>query len=184
MLTADFVHDTETDEDEASVKAEEDADGEDEWYPDAVPEARSLPSAPFNSPTARNARPNRQSAARTEGTPNLNLVLMSANSLTGPCSFFIFQEEFVVRYLYNRFRQFGQPALKKIAEFSIDAICPKKQTRYPYGDDDNEKEVPLWWPSEEVSRFRGPHHMNMYGMKSSRASVSGHADSVKSEPLW
>ncbi|PPJ50421.1 hypothetical protein CBER1_05541 [Cercospora berteroae] len=80
-------------------------------------------------------------------------------------SFRIDDTEAVTAFLLNRVKRMQQLANKKIAKAWIKGICPKKQAKYPYQNNKQEKEtgikpeVPAWWPDMQVCRFIEPDHI-------------------------
>ncbi|USW51710.1 hypothetical protein Slin15195_G050290 [Septoria linicola] len=81
-------------------------------------------------------------------------------------SFRIDDSEAVVDFLVSRLKRMQQLADKKIAKAWIKGICPKKQAKFPYQNNKQEKEtgikpeVPAWWPDvDTVCRFIEPDHI-------------------------
>ncbi|KAF2212035.1 hypothetical protein CERZMDRAFT_84978 [Cercospora zeae-maydis SCOH1-5] len=94
-------------------------------------------------------------------SPNETLVEPQAP----PKSFRINDTEAVTAFLLNRIKGMQQLANKKIAKAWIKGICPKKQAKYPYQNNKQEKEtgikpeVPAWWPEMQICRFIEPDHI-------------------------
>ena len=91
-------------------------------------------------------------------------------------SFRVSDGENIEAFIYTRFMQIQQSALKVIAKAWIKAICPKKQANFPYVDSNPRHDqprrrprhagpprVPMFWPDLGVCRHREPDHLDKNG---------------------
>lgn len=98
--------------------------------------------------------------------PRVTMALQPQKQMN---SFRINDTAAVLDFLSSRLKRMQQLADKKIAKAWIKGICPKKQAKFPYQNNKQEKidgrkpEVPGWWPATEVCRFVEPDHIRREG---------------------
>lgn len=71
----------------------------------------------------------------------------------------------ITEFIRDRLILMQQQTDKKIAKAWIKGICPKKQAKYPYQNNQKKKNgqqpvVPKWWPSVEQCPFQEPDHID------------------------
>ena len=130
----------------------------------AIPRRPSTPVSARSSPSPVRAVPEAVVAPSVE--PKVTMALQPQKQTK---SFRIDNTAAVEEFLSDRLKRMQQLADKKIAKAWIKGICPKKQAKYPYQNNKQEKstgkkpEVPAWWPDTEVCRFVEPDHIRREG---------------------